>query len=332
MVNTRSSDNELLISSDLIGNHNIVNKTVNSAFETKVESFIYACDAIDIRMNILPEDMNPRHINSDLTIIITSSPSLVALLTSLFSDGLIKSVLQNPQGAGQNSIETCNIECKKNLLNSRWEISLIGGWTIPPLANLFSHIINIDKEVCLCGSKGSVYDARLMCSLIISTPNGHLRLSKTKGIIDLCKCFLVKADDSPDSKSYKLVSTPIASIQQLQNQNMKPRSALEERGFQLGENVYKQTTYPTCESFTITLALKREEVTTLIGLQGSRLNSIRVQSRCLIKVLPAEQSFTSRKSTIQQIVISGHKSDVLIAVKEIEKVVIQVRNNDGRFI
>ncbi|EGW33906.1 uncharacterized protein SPAPADRAFT_65111 [Spathaspora passalidarum NRRL Y-27907] len=85
---------------------------------------------------------------------------------------------------------------------------------------------------------------------------------------------------------------------------------------------------------TVKLILAQREVSSLIGIKGHRLNSIRIQSRCLIKVLPINQetpALLSRREKPQELLIQGTESNVAIAVHEINTFVSQQRLNNNKF-
>ncbi|RLV92370.1 hypothetical protein JA1_003246 [Spathaspora sp. JA1] len=119
-------------------------------------------------------------------------------------------------------------------------------------------------------------------------------------------------------------------IQQLPIGNpIIPRAKIDKRINKLANEV------PEEKLKIVKLVLTQREVSSLIGVKGHRLNSIRIQSRCLIKVVPINQEtltlIPSRRENPQEIFIQGTPSNVSIAVHEINSFVSQQRLNNNKF-
>ncbi|KAK6203032.1 uncharacterized protein RJT21DRAFT_2393 [Scheffersomyces amazonensis] len=93
------------------------------------------------------------------------------------------------------------------------------------------------------------------------------------------------------------------------------------------------------------ITLTQREVSCLIGKQGTRLNSLRQESNCIIKVLPLDNNLSTtltssvsitkglaRKDTPQNVLVVGNESDVKFVLKSIETIIIEYRHSDSKFI
>lgn len=81
------------------------------------------------------------------------------------------------------------------------------------------------------------------------------------------------------------------------------------------------------------LLLKKHEVSFLMGFQGSRINSIRKSSACVIKVLPYSTTmgatFIPLKNTPQDLVICGTPANVQYSINLIQSYLMDYRDNNS---
>ncbi|CUM51482.1 uncharacterized protein AC631_01880 [Debaryomyces fabryi] len=81
------------------------------------------------------------------------------------------------------------------------------------------------------------------------------------------------------------------------------------------------------------LLLKKHEVSFLMGFQGTRINSIRRSSSCVIKVLPfsttMDATFIPIKNSPQDLMICGTPANVQYSINLIQNYLIDYRNNNS---
>lgn len=81
------------------------------------------------------------------------------------------------------------------------------------------------------------------------------------------------------------------------------------------------------------LLLKKHEVSFLMGFQGTRINSIRKSSACVIKVLPysttMDATFIPLKNTPQDLVICGTPANVQYSINLIQNYLMDYRDNNS---
>ena len=78
------------------------------------------------------------------------------------------------------------------------------------------------------------------------------------------------------------------------------------------------------QEIIVRLHFNQKQVSKLLGREGARLNSIRVQLKCWIRVLPPTHEFgstfcASQRNTKQEIVIRGLKRNIEVAIDEFGK-------------
>jgi len=81
------------------------------------------------------------------------------------------------------------------------------------------------------------------------------------------------------------------------------------------------------------LLLKKHEVSFLMGFQGTRINSIRKSSSCVIKVLPfsttMDATFIPLKNSPQDLVICGTPANVQFSINLIQNHLVDYRNKNS---
>lgn len=81
------------------------------------------------------------------------------------------------------------------------------------------------------------------------------------------------------------------------------------------------------------LLLKKHEVSFLMGFQGTRINSIRKSSSCVIKVLPfsttTDATFIPLKNSPQDLVICGTPANVQFSINLIQNHLVDYRNKNS---
>lgn len=81
------------------------------------------------------------------------------------------------------------------------------------------------------------------------------------------------------------------------------------------------------------ILLKKHEVSFLMGFQGTRINSIRKSSACVIKVLPfattIDATFMPLKNTPQDLVICGTRANVQYGINLIQNYLVEYSDNNS---
>ncbi|ABN68076.2 predicted protein [Scheffersomyces stipitis CBS 6054] len=160
-----------------------------------------------------------------------------------------------------------------------------------------------------------------------------------------CKEIVVKCEDfntlmvpEPSSSLEMNTEQGIPELVELQNnveENKENLNAEIKENYENKVNSPLQHSQYRSSMITATVHLKQREVSSLIGVNGTRLNTIREQTGCKIKVQPVGNGGNrgiARKDTPQQITVSGHNANVQEAIDEIRSFIVRYRSGDFSFM
>lgn len=85
---------------------------------------------------------------------------------------------------------------------------------------------------------------------------------------------------------------------------------------------------------SITMDLSKQEVSAIIGRKGCRINSLRMETNCLIVILPIDASmkYLPQRSIRQQIFISGPRECVDVAIETMKTFLATWRHSKKKYI
>ncbi|CAK9437432.1 uncharacterized protein LODBEIA_P18100 [Lodderomyces beijingensis] len=207
----------------------------------------------------------------------------------------------------------CDIRIDRVSLHSRWEVRFVSprrGVRAAAAMKLFVHYL-LEKDKCIT-VKGNLEDA---FQLHGRYKNGTVEFTRSGADMMWWSQKPIKRE----SDDFSVV--PIESAGPLQT--LKRCGKETESKTEQGAKTQKME--------TVMLQFNQQEVSQIIGRGGSRLNSIRIQSKCWINVLPPRRDdtrhflVTGQKNVKQDIVVSGFVGNVKIAIDEIGRIVGDTR-------
>ncbi|MCP8720176.1 MAG: KH domain-containing protein [Asgard group archaeon] len=231
-------------------------------------------------------------VNKDLILLKPEKVGSYVGLALVFETFTLRQILGNLLSMNSVSMATnedSTIRCKRNLLNSLWEV-VIDNCHVSIITSLISILMKIENRI------------RLMGSVVNSV---QLKGDYKSGMIT---CYPTNIDQFIKSilnckshTSFKTILIDSASQLRPVNRIVPPS---------------EPSAY-----VTTTLTLPVKQVSAILGPRGSILNSIRLQSKCWIKVHPSNHSpFISTKQSLQQVQITGAKENISIALIEIDRI------------
>ncbi|KAK6463448.1 hypothetical protein DFJ63DRAFT_118686 [Scheffersomyces coipomensis] len=305
-------------------------------------------------------------LSSGVTTVSTTYPSSNNLKFEMATDTLIQLIDQLEANQYQlekvdelDMLEPSNciyILCEKLINYQMWSLDILGSeFNLQSMFNLSINLFN-NNLIRIVGDCWVSYELDLL--------NQQSEIDYSSVMNKICQIKSQQFSFSPRLNSFQ---TDLISIDKLRHSKPAPpyrfginRSITNGNGYGYGNDENDDgimNAEPAFKVVTSRVSLKQREVSCLIGKNGDRLNALRYESKCLIKVLPiasldsnstvtaltttATPNFQrvttttlsiSRRDILQSILIRGYQSNVDHALKSIQNIIVNYRNSDSKFI
>ncbi|KAI5970682.1 hypothetical protein CANMA_000273 [Candida margitis] len=276
----------------------------NTLSQPKINQLIYSSETIHLKMHpaILKKNNYVKH--HPLTLLLTTS-TLSKVLHQLFEIGAIRF----------DTDSTADLIIKKYMGCPYWDLNFISYYDIDTLRMIIGLQLSICNELKLRGSLPQYF------KMGGSFNNGVITLPPQDSTDELMQ-QLVACD-----KTEIIIYTPqIVTLDEIRNRNKHETDSID-----LGTD--NEDTYDSMRSVSTTLSFNRREIKQILGAGGTRLDSIRIQSRCWIHIdstpyesqqqyIDGNMRFISKNNMRQDITINGLSQNVDIAINEIYNCVL----------